>query len=99
MDPERKISDTYTWTNPKGREYVLTPGVDFKIAKSQGTFTFDQHVVTSNGDEWIDCHGGTSGHSMSRAFHPDRISKVLTTATPKRPSPTANPKKRHGLPI
>lgn len=93
-----EIAESYTWVNERDREYVLTPGVEFKVKGLQGKFTFKRHVI-SDSDEWIDCHGGTANRSMSRAFRPERITKVLTDAEPKKPKATAAPKKRHGLPI
>ena len=54
---------------------LLTPGTEFTVEGARGIFRFVKHVTTDKA-EWIDCVGGKSGHSMCRAFHPDRIKTV-----------------------
>jgi hypothetical protein len=55
---------------------LLTPGTIFTVDGVRGTFRFVKHVVTDEGVEWIDCVGGPVGHSMCRAFRPERIKTV-----------------------
>lgn len=55
---------------------LLTPGTIFTVEGARGTFRFVKHVVTDDGNEWIDCVGGTPDHVMCRAFRPERIKTV-----------------------
>jgi hypothetical protein len=56
-----------------GRNVV--PGVELKVSKERGRFSFIRQVV--NGDiTWIEVWGGPAGHECIRSFYPERIVRV-----------------------
>lgn len=75
-----QVADSYQVSD----RTTLTPGREFTVSGERGaTFRFVRHVVNPphgryrKPREWIDCVGGTKGVIMTRAFRPERITRVL----------------------
>ncbi len=73
----------YTCTLPNGTS--LEPGMEFSLEGERGKkYRFIKLVTNDNGEQWVDCFGGTSGHQQSRSVFLHRI-KASSVRRPKRP--------------
>ena len=47
---------------------------EFQVKGEVGAwFRFLGHVTSKDGEEWVDCYGGTKHHYSMRSFRPERI--------------------------
>lgn len=71
----------YECTLPNGTR--LEPGIEFALKGERGKkYRFIKLVTNENGEQWIDCFGGTTNHQQSRSVFMDRV-KLDSIRKPK----------------
>lgn len=61
----------------------LEPGIEFSLEGERGKrYRFIKLVTNDDGDQWVDCFGGTSGHQQSRSVFLHKI-KPSSVRKPK----------------